>query len=211
MEGDIIDLPSVLKLTKNYGARLMVDDAHGIGVLGKTGRGTAEHFGLEKEVDLVMGTYSKSLASIGGFIAGEADVIHYIKHHARALIFSASPPPASVAAVSMALDIIDSEPERIQRLWQITNKMLTGFKELGFHVGPSATPIIPILVGADEMAFKMAMDLQAEGVFANVAVSPAVPPGMALIRTSYMATHTDGQLDRVLEAFRKVGKALGII
>jgi len=211
MEGDIIDLPSVLKLTKNYGARLMVDDAHGIGVLGKTGRGTAEHFGLEKEVDLVMGTYSKSLASIGGFIAGEADVIHYIKHHARALIFSASPPPASIAAVSMALDIIDSEPERIQRLWQITNKMLTGFKELGFHVGPSATPIIPILVGADEMAFKMAMDLQAEGVFANVAVSPAVPPGMALIRTSYMATHTDGQLDRVLEAFRKVGKALGVI
>jgi 8-amino-7-oxononanoate synthase len=211
MEGDIIDLPSVLKLTKNYGARLMVDDAHGIGVLGKTGRGTAEHFGLEKEVDLVMGTYSKSLASIGGFIAGEADVIHYIKHHARALIFSASPPPASVAAVSMALDIIDSEPERIQRLWQITDKMLKGFKELGFKVGPSATPIIPILVGADEVAFKMAMDLQAEGVFANVAVSPAVPPGMALIRTSYMATHTDEQLDRVLEAFRKVGKALGVI
>ncbi len=211
MEGDIVDLPSVTKLTKKYGARLMVDDAHGIGVLGKTGRGTTEHFGLESEVDLVMGTYSKSLASIGGFIAGDADVVHYIKHMARALIFSASPPPASVAAVSAALDIIDSEPERLERLWYNTHKMLHGFKDLGFKVGPSETPIIPILVGADEMAFRMAMDLQEEGVFTNVAVSPAVPPGKALIRTSYMATHTDEHLDKVLTAFKKVGKALGLI
>jgi len=211
MEGDIIDLPKVVELCKKYGARLMVDDAHGIGVLGKTGRGTGEHFGLEKEVDLVMGTYSKSLASIGGFIAGDADVIHYIKHFARALIFSASPPPASVAAVSAALDIIENEPERLAQLWKNTHKMLEGFRSLGFEIGPTATPIIPVIVGADETAFKMCMMLQAGGVFANVAVSPAVPPGKAIIRTSYMATHTEEQLDTVLGVFEKVGKQLGII
>jgi 8-amino-7-oxononanoate synthase len=211
MEGDVINLPEVLKITKKYGARLLVDDAHGIGVLGKTGRGTAEHFALENEVDLIMGTYSKSLASIGGFIAGDADVIHYIKHFARALIFSASPPPASIAAVSAAVDIIENEPERIERLWKNTQKMLKGFKELGFDLGPSETPIIPIIVGEDETAFKFVMMLQEKGVFANVAVSPAVPPGKALIRTSYMATHTDEHLDKVLDAFNKVGKALGLI
>ena len=189
----------------------MVDDAHGIGVLGKTGRGTAEHFGLENEVDLIMGTYSKSLASIGGFIAGEERVVHYIKHFARALIFSASPPPASVAAVSAALDVIDNEPERIEKLWENTWKIHNGFKALGFEIGPTQTPIIPILVGDDLKAFTMAMMLQQEGVFANVAVSPAVATGKALIRTSYMATHTDEHLDRVLTAFEKVGRALGII
>ncbi|MGE5238097.1 MAG: aminotransferase class I/II-fold pyridoxal phosphate-dependent enzyme [Chloroflexota bacterium] len=211
MEGDVIDLPATLEIARRYGARLMVDDAHGIGVLGMTGRGTAEHFGLEQEVDLIMGTYSKSLASIGGFVAGDAEVIDYIKHFARALIFSASPPPASVAAVSAALDIIENEPERIERLWKNTARMLSGFKSLGFTVGPSQTPIIPIIVGEDEMAFKVVMMLQEEGIFANVAVSPAVPPGKALIRTSYMATHTDEHLDRVLQAFEKVGKALGLI
>lgn len=211
MEGDIVNLPKVVELAKAYGARLMVDDAHGIGVLGKTGRGTAEHFGLEDEVDIIMGTYSKSLASIGGFIAGSEKVVHYIKHFARSLIFSASPPPASVAAVSAAIDIIDNEPERIERLWKNTHKMLQGFKSLGFQVGPSETPIIPVIVGDNETAFKMAMMLQEEGVFANVAVSPAVPEGKALIRTSYMATHTDEQLDRVLSAFEKTGKALGLI
>jgi 7-keto-8-aminopelargonate synthetase-like enzyme len=211
MEGDIINLPEVGNITKKYRARLLVDDAHGIGVLGKTGRGTAEHFGLEKEVDLIMGTYSKSLASIGGFIAGDADVIHYIKHFARALIFSASPPPASIAAVSAAVDIIESEPERLEKLWKNTNKMLKGLKELGFEIGPSETPIIPVIVEEDEVAFKFVMMLQEEGIFANVAVSPAVPPGKALIRTSYMATHTEEHLDKVLEAFKKVGKALGLI
>jgi len=211
MEGDIVNLPEVVALAKKYNSRLMVDDAHGIGVLGKTGRGTAEHFGLEKEVDLIMGTYSKSLASIGGFIAGEEKVIHYIKHFARALIFSASPPPASIAAVNAALEIIENEPERIERLWAITRMMLEGFKSLGFETGTSETPIIPILVGDDLLAFKMTMMLQEEGVFANVVVSPAVPSGKALIRTSYMATHTDEQLDKVLKAFEKVGKALGII
>ena len=211
MEGDIVNLPEVIRLGNKYGARIMVDDAHGIGVLGKTGRGTAEHFGREEDVDLIMGTYSKSLASIGGFIAGDADIIDYIKHFARALIFSASPTPASVASVSAALDIIESEPERIARLWVITRRMLEGLRDLGFATGPSETPIIPVSVGADEAAFKMAIMLQEEGVFANVAVSPAVPPGKALIRTSYMATHTDEHLDRVLEAFRKTGKTLGLI
>ncbi len=211
MEGDIINLPEVVGLSKKYGARLMVDDAHGIGVLGKTGRGTAEHFGLEKEVDLIMGTYSKSLASIGGFIAGEEKVIHYIKHFARALIFSASPPPASIAAVSAAVDIIESEPQRIEKLWENTRKVHEGFRSLGFEIGLTETPIIPVLVGEDLKAFTMAMMLQQEGVFANVAVSPAVASGKALIRTSYMATHTDEHIDKVLSAFKKVGKALGII
>jgi 8-amino-7-oxononanoate synthase len=211
MEGDIANLPEIVALAKKYGARVMVDDAHSIGVLGKTGRGTAEHFGLEDEIDLIMGTYSKSLASIGGFISGSEDTIHFIKHHARSLIFSASPPPASVASVSAALDIIAGEPERREMLWKNTRKMFNSFKELGFRVGPSQTPIIPIIAGEDEKAFAMAMMLQEEGVFANVAVSPAVPNGKALIRTSYMATHTDEHLDKVLAAFKKVGKALGII
>lgn len=211
MEGDITNLPEVVKISDNYSARIMVDDAHGIGVLGKTGRGTAEHFGMENKVDLVMGTYSKSLASIGGFIAGDDDVIHYIKHFGRALIFSASPPPASVAAVSAALDIIENEPERREMLWKNTRAMMQGFQALGFEVGPSETPIIPIIVKEDETAFRMAIMLQEEGVFANVAVSPAVPAGKALIRTSYMATHTAEQLARVLEAFKKVGKAIGLI
>ena len=211
MEGDIVNLPEVVSLASKYSARIMVDDAHGIGVLGKTGRGTAEHFGLENEVDLIMGTYSKSLASIGGFIAGEERVVHYIKHFARALIFSASPPPASVAAVSAALDVIDNEPERLEKLWANTWKIHNGFKVLGFEIGPTQTPIIPILVGDDLKAFTMAMMLQQEGIFANVAVSPAVATGKALIRTSYMATHTDEHLDRVLTAFEKVGRSLGII
>ena len=211
MEGDIARMPEIVSLSKQYGARLMVDDAHGIGVLGKTGRGTSEHFGLEHEVDLIMGTYSKSLASIGGFISGTADVIHFIKHCARPLIFSASPPPASVASVSAAIDIIENEPERREQLWKNTSKMLNAFRSLGFHTGHSQTPIIPVIVGEDEKAFMIAMMLQEEGVFANVAVTPAVPAGMALIRTSYMATHTDEHLDIVLRAFEKVGRKLGLI
>lgn len=211
MEGDIVNLPGVVKLAKKYGARVMVDDAHGIGVLGKAGRGTAEHFDLEDDVDLIMGTYSKSLASIGGFIAASEEVIHYIKHIARPLIFSASPPPASVASVSAAIDIIEEEPERRERLWHNTDKMLNGFKALGFDTGQSKTPIIPLIVGDDQKAFTMARMLHDKRIFANVAVSPAVPNGRALIRTSYMATHTDEQLDRVLKAFEEVGKALGII
>ncbi len=211
MEGDLVDLPNVVRLAKKYGARIMIDDAHGIGVLGKNGRGTAEHFGLENNVDLIMGTYSKALASIGGFIAASEEVIHYIKHIARSLIFSASPPPASVAAVSAAIDIIEDEPKRRVCLWHNTNKMLKGFNALGFNTGKTETPIIPLIVGDNQKAFTMAKLLHDKGIFANVAVSPAVPNGKALIRTSYMATHTDEQLDKVLKAFKEVGKALGII
>ena len=211
MEGDIVKLPEVVDACKAHGARLMVDDAHGIGVLGAGGRGTAEHFGLEDDVDIVMGTYSKSLASIGGFIVSSKEVINYIKHHSRALIFSASPSPPSVAAVIAALDIIENEPERRARLWETTRKMQKGFVEMGYDIGASETPVIPVVVGEDMTAFIMTKRLQEEGVFVNPVISPATPPGRALIRTSYMATHTDEQLDLVLEAFEKVGKELGIL
>ncbi|MBI5696699.1 MAG: pyridoxal phosphate-dependent aminotransferase family protein [Nitrospirae bacterium] len=211
MEGDIIDLPGVVKVARKHSTRVMVDDAHGIGVLGKGGRGTAEHFGLEDDVDIIMGTYSKSLASIGGFVVGDVDVIDYIKHHARALIFSASPPPASVASVIAALDIIESEPERRERLWENTRKMQKGFVEMGYDIGVSETPVVPVVVGEDMTAFIMTGRLQELGVFVNPVVSPGTPPGRALIRTSYMATHTDEQLDRVLDIFEKVGKELGIL
>lgn len=211
MEGDIIDLPAVAGICREHGARLMVDDAHGIGVLGAGGRGTAEHFGLEDEVDIIMGTYSKSLASIGGFVVGTAAAIDYIKHNSRALIFSASPPPASVAAVLAALDIIEQEPERRERLWHNTRKMQKGFTDMGYDIGTSDTPVVPVVVGDDMTAFMMTGLLEDAGVFVNPVVSPATPPGRALIRTSYMATHTDEQLDRVLDVFDRVGRELGIL
>jgi len=211
MEGDIAPLPDIVKLCKKYGARLMVDDAHGVGVLGKTGRGTAEHFGLEKDVDIIMGTYSKSMASIGGFVVASEDVIHYMKHTSRPLIFSASPPPASVASVIAALDVIDQEPERREQLWHNTNKMMTAFKQMGYDTGVSATPIIPLLMGEMERAFMMWKMLSDEGVFVNPVVPPATQPGRCLIRTSYMATHTDEMLDRVLVIMERAGKKLGVI
>jgi 8-amino-7-oxononanoate synthase len=217
MEGDICNLPEIIRLARLYNARVMVDDAHALGVLGENGRGTAEHFGLEKETDLIMVTASKSLASIGGFIAGKEEVIHYIKHHARSLIFTAALPPAQVAAISAALDIIQEEPERRKRLWEITNKMLKGFKELGFDTRNSQTPIIPILVGGGikpgeiPRVFTFWRMLYDEGVFASPVLPPAVPEGEELIRTSYMATHTDEQLEFILEKFAKVGRKLGLI
>jgi len=211
MEGDIAPLPDIVPLCRKYGARLMVDDAHGVGVLGKTGRGTAEHFGMEKYVDIIMGTYSKSLASIGGFVVADEDVIHFMKHNSRPLIFSASPPPASVASVIAALDIIDREPERRERLWHNTTKMMTAFKQMGFDTGASETPIIPLVMGEMEQAFMMWKTLNDQGVFVNPVVPPAVPQGRCMIRTSYMATHTDAMLDRVLEIIEKAGKKLGVI
>ncbi len=211
MEGDIARLPEIVELSRKYNARLMVDDAHSIGVLGKGGRGTAEYFNIQNEVDIVMGTCSKSLASIGGFITADADVIHYLKHNSRALIFSASPPPSAVASISAAIDIIREEPERREKLWENTRKMKKELTELGFDTGVSETPIIPIIVGDDLRAFQMRRLLFDEGVFTNPVVSPATPKGRALIRTSYMATHTEEQLDRVLEAFENVGKKLGVI
>jgi len=211
MEGDIAKLPDIVDLAKKYHARVMVDDAHSIGVLGENGRGTAEHFNLEDEVDIIMGTFSKSFASIGGFIAGDEQVIHYVKHFSRALIFSASPPPSAVATVSKALDIIMAEPQRRKHLWQITHRMHRGFRELGFDIGDTETPIIPIMVGENLKTFKFWKMLFDQGLFANTAISPAVPPGTARIRTSYIATHTDAQMDRVLGVFEKVGKKMGVI
>jgi len=211
MEGDIAPLPDIVKVCRKHGARLMVDDAHGIGVLGRTGRGTAEHFGIEKEVDVIMGTYSKSMASIGGFAAADEDVIHYMKHNSRPLIFSASPPPASVAAVIAALDIIDREPERRERLWHNTRKMMEAFKQMGYDTGVAATPIIPLVIGEMERTFLMWKSLYDEGVFVNPVAPPATPPGRCLIRTSYMATHTDEMLDRALGVIEKAGRKLGMI
>jgi len=211
MEGDLTNLPGVIKLAKKYNAKVMVDDAHGIGVMGKNGRGTCEHFGVEDDVDLVMGTFSKSFASLGGFVAGDKKVISYIKHFARALIFSASITPASVATVLATLDIIEDEPERRERLWRITKKMKTQIQALGYNTGPTETPIIPLIIGADELAFMLWKLLKDEGLFTNPVIYPAVPKGQALIRTSYSATHSDEQLDKVIATFEKCGKQLGII
>ena len=211
MEGDLSDLPRIVELKNKFGARLMVDDAHGIGVMGENGRGTAEHFGVDDEADLVMGTFSKSLAAVGGFVAGEKKVIDFIKHRARAVMFSAAPAPASVATVIKALEIIEREPERRRDLWDNTDYMQREFTGMGYDTGNSASPVIPLLVGEDVTAFKMTFRLQEEGIFANPVVSPGVPPGRAMIRTSYMATHTRDHLDRALEIFRKVGRELGVI
>lgn len=211
MEGDIADLPGIVKLARAYNARILVDDAHSLGVLGDNGRGTSEHFKLESEVDLIMGTASKSLASIGGFIAGREEVIHYIKHISRSLIFTASLPPSSTAAIAASLDIIESEPERREQLWRNVRKMKSEFTRLGFDTGNSNTPIIPITVGENMAAFQMWRMLYDEGIFASPVVAPAVPEGHAIIRTSYTAAHTDEDLDFVLEKFAKVGVELGII
>ncbi len=211
MEGDIIDLPNVIKLAKKYKARVMIDDAHSVGVLGKRGAGTADHFGLDDQVDLIMGTFSKSFATIGGFVVGDKKVITYIRHQARPLIFSASIPPPAVATVLAALEIIKNEPERRERLWKNTNKMLTGFKKLGYNTGTSCTPVIPLIIGDDTKAINFWHDLYEGGIFANPVIPPAVPPGRSLIRTSYMATHTDEDLDEALDIFEKVGKKAGII
>ncbi len=210
MEGDIAPLPGIIALCKKFGARLMVDDAHALGVLGG-GRGTAAHFGVTKNVDLIMSTFSKSLASLGGFIAGDEVVIHYIKHHARSLIFSASIPPSNAAAALAALQVIKEEPERIERLNQIADQMRKGFRELGFNIGNSETPVIPILIGDDMRTVRIWRQLFDNGIFVNPVLSPAVSAGRQMLRTSYMATHTDQQMDKVLEVFKKVGKKVGLV
>lgn len=211
MEGDIAPVDRLADLASRYGARLMVDDAHGVGVLGKTGRGTCQHFGVLQEVDIILGTFSKSLATVGGFIVGDHDVINWVKHFARPLIFSASPPPSTVASVLAALEVIDSEPELLEKLWINTRYMIQEFKNLGYNVGWTETPIVPIVVGEDETAFVVARKLQDHGVFVNPVISPATPPGRALIRTSYMATHQREHLDQALQAFKEVGKILQLI
>lgn len=204
MEGDIADLPGVVKLARKYGARIMVDDAHGFGVLGERGRGTAEYFGLEDEVDIIMSTFSKSLASLGGFIAAKEEVIHYVKHNSRPFIFSASIPPANAAAAMESLNIIENEPERIKRLWDNASFMRKGFEKLGLKIGNTETPIIPIIIGDDYEAFRLTMELLDGGVYVNPAVSPAVEKGRALLRTSYTPTHTKEQLEFALGVFEKV-------
>jgi 8-amino-7-oxononanoate synthase len=211
MEGDIIPLPELCRIAAAYGAAVMVDDAHAIGVLGQNGRGTANHFGLTDQVQLIMGTFSKSLASLGGFIASDFQTIDFLKHHSRPLIFSASMSPANAAAVLAALQIMVEEPERIAQLWRITERMKQGLVRLGFNLGQSETPILPVYCGSQVLVFQYCKRLQQEGVFVNPVVSPGVAPGQELIRISLMASHTEAQIDFALEKLGKVGKELGII
>ena len=209
MEGDIVDLPAIMELSREFGARVLVDDAHSLGVLGPRGGGTAQHFGLEGEVDLVMATFSKSFASIGGVVAGPEPVVHYLKHHARTLIFSASMPPSAVATVLACIDVLESEPERREQLWANADYLREGLQNLGFDTVRSETPIIPVVTGTMERTFEFWRALFDAGVFTNPVLPPAVPDSSCRLRTSVMATHTRDQLDQVLEAFDGVRARLG--
>ena len=209
--GEIVDLPRLNEIAKKYKARIMIDDAHSVGVIGKGGRGTASEFNLEKDIDLTMGTFSKTFASLGGFVAGPERVINYIKHFSLALIFSASPTPAAVAAALAALDILEKEPERVKRLIDNANYMRKGLKEKGFNVIEGRTAIVPVIVGNDDIALKMWRILYDSGVFVNVFVPPGVPEGRQMMRTSYMATHKKEHLDEIIHVFEKAGKTLGLI
>lgn len=211
MDGDIANLPEIVKLAEKYDATVMVDDAHAIGVIGENGSGTASHFGLTEKVDLIMGTFSKSLAALGGFIASDFDTINYIKHHSRTLIFSASMTPASAATVLAALEIIKNEPERIKRLWEVTHYAISNFKSLGFDIGSTQTPIIPLFIRDNLKTLILTKKLLDEGIFVNPVVSPAVSKDSTLIRFSLMATHTKEQVDVALGKFKKLGKELKII
>jgi 8-amino-7-oxononanoate synthase len=211
MEGDIVKLPEIVELAEKYNATIMVDDAHSLGVLGKNGSGTASHFGLTNKVDLIMGTFSKSFASLGGFIAADKEIINYIKHNSRSLIFSASMTPPSVATVLAAIEITENEPERIKHLWEITNYALKGFKTMGFNTGKTESPIIPLFIGDDIKALQLTMLLLEDGIFVNPVVSPAVPKEDSLIRYSLMATHTKQQVDISIEKITKAAKKLGVL
>ncbi len=211
MAGDIAPLPEIMKIAKEFGVRVMVDDAHSIGVLGENGRGTSNYFHMDKETDIIMGTFSKSFASLGGFIAGDEDVIFYVKHTARSFIFSASMSPANTGAAIAALEVIKSEPERIEHLWKIADRMRNGLKQLGFDVGTSNTPIIPVYIRDRMKTVLMWKELFDNGVYCNPVLPPAVPPTESLLRTSYIATHTEEQIDRALGIFEKAGKKLGVI
>lgn len=211
MEGDIVNLPRLVELAKTHNARIYLDDAHGFGVLGEGGRGTMEHFGLFDEVDLVTATFSKSFASLGGFIAGKKEVIDYIKHHSRALIFCAAVPPANIAAISKSLEIIQNEPEIVHRLQNTGAKMRREFQALGFDTGDSETPVVPIIIRDFDKTLAFWRALFEAGIYTNAVVPPGVPPDLSLLRTTYMATHTDDDLDRVLDTFKRLGKEMGII
>lgn len=210
MEGDIVKLPEMVEIADEFGASIMLDDAHSFGVIGEKGAGTASHFGLTDKVDIISGTFSKSLASLGGFIAADNSVIEFLKHHARSLIFSASMTPASAASVMAALDIIESEPERIEKLWANTNYAMKILNDEGFDLGPTETPIIPIYIRDNMKTFNLTCGLQEQGVFVNPVVSPAVPPDSTLIRFSLMATHTFAQIDEALGKLIKLAKELGV-
>ena len=211
MEGDVANLPEIVRLAKQYNAAVMVDEAHGIGVFGRDGRGTCDHFGVTDDVDLIMGTFSKSFASLGGFIATDKVTANYLRHNSRSYIFSASITPASTAAVGAALDIMESEPERIANLWDVTNYALEGFRRIGCEIGNTCTPIIPLFIRDNEKTFRVTRDLFDEGIFVNPVVSPAVAPKDTLIRFSLMATHTRAQVDVALEKIEKCFKHLDII
>jgi 8-amino-7-oxononanoate synthase len=211
MLGDLAPLPQIVDLARRYDAEVMVDDAHAVGVLGAHGRGTPEHFGVEDDVDLIVGTFSKSFACLGGFVAGPKTVIDFIQHTSRSVVFSASMPPPVVATVLACLDVIESEPERRERLWRNVKRMKEGFQELGFDVISHASPILSIVIGDDDSTFEFNKRLFEEGVFVNPVIPPAVPKGQSLLRTSYMATHTDEDLDEILRAFKTVGERLRIL
>jgi 8-amino-7-oxononanoate synthase len=211
MKGDLVDLPNLVRVAKKYGARIMLDDAHGVGVLGENGRGTAEHFGLEDEIDVIVGTFSKSFASLGGFTVASEEVIDYVKHTGRSIIFSASSPPSAVAAALAALGIIETEPERRERLWQNVSRMQTKLGDLGYDVGRTRAAIIPIRIGGHMETFQFWRRLHDEGVFTNPVVAPAVPPDEGMIRTSYMATHTFDELDKVADVFARLGRDSGLL
>ncbi len=211
MEGDIANLPEIVALSKKYNASIMVDEAHGIGVLGKQGRGTCDHFGVSNDVDLIMGTFSKSFASIGGFISSDKDTINYLRHNSRSYIFSASNTPAATAAANAALDIMLNEPERIAHLWELTNYALDGFRNMGCEIGHTSTPIIPLFIRDNDMTFLIVRELFDAGIFVNPVVSPAVAPQDTLIRFSLMATHTQEQLDYALDTIRKIFKNHNLI
>lgn len=211
MEGDVANLPEIVRLAKKYNASVMVDEAHGIGVFGKGGRGTCDHFGVTDDVDLIMGTFSKSFASLGGFIATDKSITNYLRHHSRSYIFTASITPASTAAVNAALDIMLAEPERQEHLWEITHYALDNFRAMGCEIGNTSTPIIPLFIRDDYKTFHVTRDLLDEGVFVNPVVTPAVAPHDTLIRYSLMATHTKEQVTRSLEAIEKVFKRYEII
>ena len=211
MEGDIANLPEIVKLSKKYNASIMVDEAHGLGVLGDHGRGTCNYYGVTDDVDLIMGTFSKSLASIGGFIAADKDTINYLRHNSRSYIFSASNTPAATAAAGAALDIMLNEPERIEHLWELTHYALDGFRNMGCEIGNTSTPIIPLFIRDNNLTFLIVKELFDAGIFVNPVVSPAVAPEDTLIRFSLMATHTKAQLDYALEAIHKVFKSHGLV
>ncbi|MDZ7800596.1 MAG: pyridoxal phosphate-dependent aminotransferase family protein [Trueperaceae bacterium] len=211
MSGHVAPLPELVEVARRYGARLIVDDAHATGVLGAHGRGTAEHFGLEAEVDLIVGTFSKAFGSVGGFMAGPAKVVNYVKHHARPFMFTAALPAMQMAAALKALDIIETEPWHRDRLWDNVAKLRTGLDGLGFDTLGSRTPIVPALIGDDDTTMRFWRGLWDAGVFTTPALPPGVPQGKSIIRTSVNANHTDAQLDQLLEAFERVGRALGVV